>query len=168
MDLPEYAGKSLLLLRGGQPFATGFTVLSTGGFELTNASDNLVLNEVWTVFAEPSQSSGIGYTGFGVSQYPHTIEVYITTGSTKTAGNWSPGTATLRQTAGRYEPKSGNGTIEAADGSRINYDGIVYLPLPQQAVAPGAKVVVKNGAEVLLQSTVKRFSAGQLNARIWL
>lgn len=55
-----------------------------------------------------------------------------------------------------------------ADGERINYDGIVYLPLPQSTVAPGAGVVVKDGAEVLLQGTVKRFSAGQLNARIWL
>lgn len=168
IDLPEYAGKTLLLLRGGHPFTTGYTVLSTGGFEITNPTDQLVENEVWTVFADPALSSGIGFTGFGLSQYPHTIEIYITTGSVKTAGNWSAGSTTLRQSAGRYEPKSGNGTVEAVDGSRINYDGIVYLPLPQQAVAPGAKVVVKKGAEVLLQSTVKRFSAGQLNARIWL
>lgn len=103
-----------------------------------------------------------------VTQYPHTIEITTVSGATKTNGNWSAGVDSLAITSGRYEPKSGNGTVLTADGERINYDGIVYLPLPQSIVVPGAKVVVKNGATVLLQSTVKRFSAGQLNARIWL
>lgn len=103
-----------------------------------------------------------------VVQYPHIIEITSVSGQTKVNGNWTTGTPSTNTTNGRYEPKSGNGTVVGADGERINYDGIVYLPLPQTAVAPGAKVVVKDGAAVLLQSTVKRFSAGQLNARIWL
>ena len=104
-----------------------------------------------------------------VKQYPHTISITTKSGSTKDGnGNWTSGTDTTVDKAGRYEPRSGNGYINDADGSRIYYDGIVYFPLPQSTLAPGTKVVVKNGAEVLCTSTVKRFSAGQLNARIWL
>lgn len=104
-----------------------------------------------------------------INQYPHTITITTQTAAGQnTEGNWEPGTNSDTDKKGRYEPKSGNGFITATDGERINYDGIVYLPLPQATLAPGSKVVVKNGAEVLCTSTIKRFSAGQLNARIWL
>lgn len=103
-----------------------------------------------------------------VKQYPHTIEVTTVSGSTKVNGNWVAGTEETIQTTGRYEPASGNGVVLTDDGDKVNYDGIVYLPLPQQTLAPGAKVVVKSGAEVLCTGNIKRFSAGQLNARIWL
>mgnify|MGYP003512555468 FL=1 len=104
-----------------------------------------------------------------VTQYPHTITVKTSYEAAKNgSGNWVPGGEITQQLTGRFEPNSGNGFVTAADGQKINYDGIVYLPLPQATLAPGAKVEVKNGAEVLLKSTIKRFSAGQLNARVWL
>ena len=103
-----------------------------------------------------------------VKQYLHTIIVTTSFAAAKVDGNWTPGSDITQQLSGRYEPNGGNGFITAADGQKINYDGIVYLPLPQATPAPGAKVEVKNGAEVLLKSTIKRFSAGQLNARVWL
>lgn len=103
------------------------------------------------------------------SQYPHTVVLTVRSWNTKDSnGNWTAGTETVTEIKGRYEPSSGNGMIAAADGTRIHYDGIVYLPLPQSTLAPGTAVVIKNGAEVLLQGKIKRFSAGQLNARIWL
>lgn len=104
-----------------------------------------------------------------VKQYLHTITVTTSYAGVKDGnGNWTPIGDITQQLSGRFEPNNTNGFVTAADGSRINYDGIVYLPLPQATLAPGAKVEVKNGAEVLLKGTVKRFSAGQLNARIWL
>ena len=103
-----------------------------------------------------------------VKQYPHTIRITTQAVATRTSGNWTPGSETTTDKEGRYEPNNGKGYIEAADGTKIYYNGIVYLPLPQTTLAPGVKVEVKNGAEVLCKSTVLRFSAGQLNARVWL
>lgn len=103
-----------------------------------------------------------------VTQYPNTITITTATTAAKNNGNWTPGSSTETEVMGRYEPNSGNGYITTADGEKYVYDGIVYFPLPLDAIAPGSKVVVKNGAEVLLQNTVKKFSAGQLNARVWL
>lgn len=103
-----------------------------------------------------------------VKQYPHTITVTIKTGSSKVSGNWQPGTEITTDKNCRYEPNKGNGVIAAADGTQINYDGIVYMPLPQTYLQPGTEVEVKDGATVLLKGTVKQCSIGQLNARLWL
>jgi len=104
-----------------------------------------------------------------ITQYPHTISLTSTVaGSKDGSGNWVAGSSTTVNKSGRYEPQRGDGTVQAADGTRINYDGIIYLPLPMDPVAPGTPVIVKQGATVLLKNTVKRFNAGQLNARIWL
>jgi hypothetical protein len=104
-----------------------------------------------------------------IKQYPHTISITTQAQATRNgSGNWVPGSSSTVEKACRYEPRSGNGFIQDADGQRIYYDGIVYLPLPQTTLAPGVTVEIKNGAEVLSKSTVKRFSAGQLNARVWL
>lgn len=103
-----------------------------------------------------------------VKQYPHTISITTTAAATKTNGNWTTGGESTSDRTGRYEPNSGNEFVTTADGQRIAYDGIVYMPLPQADIAPGSKVVVKNGATVLSQGTVKKFSRGQQNARLWL
>jgi len=104
-----------------------------------------------------------------VKQYPHTIVLTIPSGTVKDGnGNYAVGTPTITSLSGRYEPSSGNGTVEAADGTRINYSGICYLPLPSGSLKPGTPVTVKNGSAVLLQGKILRFSMGQLNARIWL
>lgn len=169
VSLPEYAGADLLLLRGGNPLNDNeYEVLSGGGFQLLGATDYLILNERFAVI--PSRNTTGAVTGtYSSTQYPHIISITTKSGSYQNAnGNWVPATETTVEKAGRYEPNSTNGMITAADGTRINYDGIVYLPLPQTALAPGAKVVVIKGAAVLLKGTIKRFSEGQLNARIWL
>ncbi len=104
-----------------------------------------------------------------VTQYPHIIEISVASESTKdVSGNWVNGTPTTSQVNGRYEPNKGNGMVRAADGTMINYEGIVYLPLPQSDLPVGTDVTVKNGETVLLKNTVKQFSKGQLNARVWL
>jgi len=103
-----------------------------------------------------------------VKQYPHTITITTQSGSSKVNGSWQAGTETTVDKSCRYEPNKGNGLITAADGTQINYDGIVYMPLPQTYLQPGTAVEVKNGATVLLNGTVKQCSVGQQNARLWL
>jgi hypothetical protein len=104
-----------------------------------------------------------------VKQYPHTVTIKTMTDATQDAnGNMVPGVPTDLVMTGRYEPANGNGTVEATDGTRINYTGIVYLPLPASSLKPGSPVEVKNGATVLCIGKILRFSLGQLNARIWL
>lgn len=169
VHLPQYAGVGLLLLRGGHPFAASkYTVLSTGGFQLTTSGDILVLNEEFAVFPQALSANGMVNRGFGVSQYPHTVVISATSSIKNASGNWvsTPGTAVEKSC--RFEPNSGTGKVATADGKMIDYSGIIYMPLPVNALAPGTPVDVLSGATVLLHSTVKRFNAGQLNARIWL
>jgi len=107
-----------------------------------------------------------------VTQYPHTIEfIKISEGARDSEGDWKPGKTKAKTKPCRAEPatgNTGNSYISAANGERINYNWLVYLPLPVDTIKPGVKVRVKNGSEVLLHDTIKRFSRGQLNARIWL
>lgn len=104
-----------------------------------------------------------------VKQYPHILKTTVITGSTQDGnGNWTGGTPTEVQTPCRFEPNEKSGFIKADDGSQIVYDGIVYLPLPATEIAPGTQVEVLNGATVLSNGSVKRFSSAQLNARVWL
>jgi hypothetical protein len=105
-----------------------------------------------------------------VIQYPHTLKVFYSEGSTKDVkGNWSkPGADTIREGLCRCEPNGSSGFITAADGARIDFAWTVYLPLPQSRIQEGSRVEVWNGEEKLASDTVKRFSQGQLNARLWL
>lgn len=105
-----------------------------------------------------------------VKQYPHTITFTTVSGSTfnETTGDWSGGTTATVTKVCRAEINSGNGLIAAPDGTQIRYDWTVYMPLPQSTIIAGTNVQVKNGDEVLCNARVKQFSAGQLNARVWL
>lgn len=104
-----------------------------------------------------------------VSQYPHGLVITTATGSVQDGnGNWLPGSTSTRVKACRAEPNGKNAMIKTVDGTSIVFDFTVYLPLPIDTVAVGSKVEVYNGEELLSQNTVKRFSRGQLNARLWL
>lgn len=104
-----------------------------------------------------------------VTQYPHTINVNTAGASTQNAsGNWVTGPPTVMMKECRAEPNSSNGKVKSADGTLIDFSWIIYLPLPVDTLAVGSKVIVTSGAETLLTDTIKRFSRGQLNARIWL
>lgn len=104
-----------------------------------------------------------------ITQHPHTITFTTVTGGTEDSnGDWSGGSSSTVTKNCRAEINSRNGFVAAPDGTQIRYDWTVYMPLPQSTIAPGTSVEVKNGEEVLCKSTVKQFSAGQLNARVWL
>lgn len=104
-----------------------------------------------------------------VKHYPHTLVVTHAATSTQDAsGNWVTGVETTTELNCRAEPNKGNAFITAEDGNRINYEWIVFIPLPVTAIKLGSMVTVKNAATVLSQNKVLRFSEGQLNARVWL
>lgn len=104
-----------------------------------------------------------------VKQYPHTLKITTTAGSSQDGnGNWVPGSTSTVEKPCRAEPNSRNAQVKAADGTAIVFDFTVYMPLPVDAIAVGSKVEVYSGDELLSTNNVKRFTKGQLNARLWL
>jgi len=106
-----------------------------------------------------------------VIQYPHiaTITIPGVEATQDANGNWIAGTegSTFAQMC-RAESSSGNGYINGADGTKIEYSWIIYFPTGITLIKVGSKVTVINGTEEVLTDTVKRFSRGQLNCRIWV
>jgi hypothetical protein len=106
-----------------------------------------------------------------ITQYPHTLTYKTVTGSTgpDNDGNYTPGTEQTIVTPCRAEVNnSGQGFISAVDGSRINYDWIVYLPSSSVVYLEGSTIEIANGPDIVVKDTIKRFWPGQLNMRIWL
>jgi hypothetical protein len=104
-----------------------------------------------------------------VKQYPHILKLTITTPASQDgSGNWVPGSTSNVEVSCRFETNAGDAFVKLDQGETVKYDGIVYMPLSDVNIAPGTSVEVLNGAEVLSKGTVKRFSKGQLNARVWL
>ena len=70
----------------------------------------------------------------------------------------------------RFEPNSKGEFITSADGGRIEFDWIVYFPLPISGIAEGAVVrgTDSQGSNQFAAGTIKRFNAGQMNARVWI
>jgi hypothetical protein len=103
-----------------------------------------------------------------VSQYPETITVYTQAESVQDAdGNWNTASETSAEYSCRSEASNGNGFVAAVDGTRVNYDWKIYLPLPVDDIAPGSNVTV-TGDTAIFTGTVKRFKRNQFNANIWL
>lgn len=104
-----------------------------------------------------------------VKQYPHTLTITTTSGSIQDGnGNWVPGSISHTFKNCRAEPNNKNAMVKADDGTQVVFDFTVYIPLPVDIIAVGAQVKVYDGDQLLGANTVKRFSKGQLNARVWL
>jgi len=106
-----------------------------------------------------------------VIQYNHiaTITTQSTDATQDADGNWIPGTpASSVDQKCRAESSSGNGYIKGVDGTKIDYSWIVYFSKDVPFINTGSQITVMNGTEKVLTDTVKRFSRGQLNARVWL
>jgi len=105
-----------------------------------------------------------------VKQYPHTLKLTILEDSTQGSdGEFEAGDSETQRKCCRAEPNSTNGLINAADGMQVRYDWTVYFPLPADQIEPGTQVEIFDRDDNSLgKGTVKRFSAGQLNARAWI
>lgn len=106
-----------------------------------------------------------------VKQYPHTLKLTVAVTSTQDeSGDWvvddDPQSETIKC---RAEPSSGNVVIETSDGRVIRPDWVVYMPLPVDCIKEGTALeIIDENGDSLGIGTVKRFSRGQLNARIWV
>ena len=110
-----------------------------------------------------------------ISQYPHTIKFFIPAESTRDAnGDWvipaTPPTELVKK--GRAELKHSSSVstayIHGEDGVQLQYQCIIYLPLPVPILLPGTQVQVWDGNRLIAESNIKQFSKGQLNARVWI
>jgi hypothetical protein len=107
-------------------------------------------------------------------QYPDTLSFTDSPNGTQDSqGNWVQGSSNSAQSIScRYESSGGNAFIMTADGKRINYSGIVYMPPNVAIIKEGAKVTItekRDGqTDKVFVQEVLRFHRGQLNARAWL
>lgn len=172
IDLPQFAGYKIMVSRRGMDYLTDDEVrtLETGGFELKIAGDKFILKEVFTVVPLPQQlAAPFSNPVYPVSQYPHRMVLTTVTSSTRDGnGNYVPGGTSSREMYCRAEPNSKNAYITLADGTALYYDYNVYMPLPVDTVSVGTKAEVFSNNEIMSSASVKRFSRGQLNARLWL
>lgn len=108
-----------------------------------------------------------------VAQYPDKILVHSNASNStqNEQGDWvipqEDAPAPLEMPC-RVELRSSAGYISSADGKLIEFQSIIYLPLPTPEVYIDQTISVKNGDVIKLTGTVKQFSKGQLNARIWI
>lgn len=103
-----------------------------------------------------------------VKQYPHTVIVRtLAADSVQDAnGNWQDAAPAETTSDCRFETNSKNLFIKAQDGTQIVYDGIVYGQFGP--AEPGAEVEVKDGDVTIAKGSVKQYSKGTFNNRIWL
>ena len=103
-------------------------------------------------------------------QYPHLASVFENIEAYQDAnGNWvSGGTTEAKTFKCRAEVAIGtnDGLIQGADGAAINFNWIVYCPLSTPLITTGATIMVYGVMHTA--DSVKRYSRGQLNIRLWL
>lgn len=105
-----------------------------------------------------------------VTQYPDTITFKSLPDSVQDSeGNWITGDPVETSGKCRAESYTSNGFITTIGGERTDFAWVVYMPSGAARIKEGTDVTVVNElGETLCNDTVKRFSRGQLNVRIWL
>ena len=106
-----------------------------------------------------------------LTKRPHTLK-YKTPASNPTQdddGNWIPGYGGAEITVPcRYEPNGAAKVIAGPDGTSVLYNGICYLERGATSISFDTTVHVFEGDNLLASGNVIRFSAGQMNARLWV
>lgn len=104
-----------------------------------------------------------------VTQYPHDLTATVMAPATRDdAGNYVPGATTILTGKCRVEPNGSGRYIVAADGTQVFFSWMVYMPKNATDIPVGAQVVVTDNGNAKASGTVKQYSKGQLNARVWL
>lgn len=100
--------------------------------------------------------------------YPHTATVSILGASTKDGnGNFTTAAGSDFDVKCRLELNSSNKFLQMADGKRVDFSAILYMPIGTNIPA-GAKIKVVDNGTTLIDTTVKQFFKGQLNQKVWL
>lgn len=109
-----------------------------------------------------------------VKQYPHILKLStVQASSTRNAeGDW---VTSLPQEGAdeikcRYETadKDKSGFVVSESGTRVEYDAIIYMPLPAPMILIGTAIRILNNGVEIAKGTVKHFHPAQMNARIWM
>lgn len=171
MILPQYSGFDIQVSRRGiGPLEEDdYTELPEGGFSLTSGV-KFILNEVYTVSPLPESLPQGTSEPYPLMQYPHRMVITLVSDSAQDAqGNWIQGSMTVTERICRAEPSSSGRYLNGADGEKIYFDFILYMPLPADTIPPGAEIQVYNADdELMVNGNLKRFNRGQLNARAWV
>jgi hypothetical protein len=93
-----------------------------------------------------------------VNQYPHTAIIKDT--------NWS--TETECESELKCRAETGGNAKKGFNQDDVTPKAVIYFPLPMEPIEIGTSMEVRDGERVVVADTVKQFSPGQLNARIWL
>lgn len=67
----------------------------------------------------------------------------------------------------RAEPASPSGYQKTADGARLDYSWTVYTKAKPD-LKYGQRIVIMDGTREVCNDTVKQYSEGRFNTRIWL
>lgn len=105
-----------------------------------------------------------------VEQYPDTATVTSASEATTLPnGDIVPGEPVTSTFKCRQEPAGKSGFIIAADGTQIAFSSNVYAGKGTVEVIEGSEIsIINKVGESVLSGTVKRFSRGQLNCRLWV
>ena len=68
----------------------------------------------------------------------------------------------------RAEANSKGAYLSGIDGNRIEFDWVVYMPLPFESIAVGVAIQIAREGVLRAKGNVKRSISNQLNARIWV
>ncbi|PQA60193.1 hypothetical protein C5O19_11400 [Siphonobacter curvatus] len=105
-----------------------------------------------------------------VKQYAYELWVFQVSESYQNGnGDWLEGTSEwVNVSKCRDESNSKGQSINLVDGSSYRFESLIQLPKKAPKVEAGTRVEVRDGSEVRLSATVKRFSKDQLHSRIWV
>jgi len=104
-----------------------------------------------------------------VVQYPHimTVTTINGVGRDENGDYLGPNGSSSMTLNCRAESSDSDGFISGVDGEKIKFNWIVYMNRDAPTMQIGALVSILVSG-ILINETIKRFSRGQLNCRVWL
>lgn len=105
-----------------------------------------------------------------VRQYPYQLWALLTSEATRDGqGNYLPPTKRwMLVNMCRDEVNNAGKIVTLEDSTESVFDYLIQLPAATCWVAAGTPVEVRDGTRVRASGTAKRFSRGQLHARLWV
>lgn len=102
-------------------------------------------------------------------QYPDNIQIALSSGlEPDDNGNFqAPEESTPFSSVCRAEVAGDNPSIVGADGNKIEYSWIVYMPKTAENFDFGCSVVITKGGKEFKGSLKQQYN-GQFNTRIWI
>ena len=103
-------------------------------------------------------------------QYPDTITITRSPGYTQDAnGNFKPDGEGIPFTGScRAEVAGNNPVIPGADGEKVEYSWVVYMPKQTEKFAYGCQLVITLADGSTYSSSLKQQKNGHFNTRLWV